>query len=85
VACWPGGRCGRQLMTGHAGAGLGRIETTFGLMAEADGNRTADDAKRRPPVLKTGAASLLASLAVVPNPVLAGQAAEASLSVTTLP
>ena len=45
------------------------------------GIEPADDAERRPPVLKTGAASLLASLAVVPNPVLAGQAAQASLPV----
>jgi hypothetical protein len=32
--------------------------------------------------LKTGAASRLASLAVIPDPILAGQAAEPSLAVT---
>jgi hypothetical protein len=46
------------------------------------GIEPADDAERRPPVLKAGAASHLVSLAIVTDPILAAQAIEPSLAVT---
>ncbi len=63
-------------------SGRARSRRHLAFWRRRTGIEPADGAERRPPVLKTGAASLLGSLTVVPSPVLAGQAAAASPPVT---